>query len=143
MVRCVLIFTGQLMNMGVCFIHQFYLLQQIGFSSRSELLFVLYSCTPLFLPFDSVTICLVPSASSQDYGSNTCSKMWSLSYIALWNSKTWPSLSCSVQTCNNNHLPASQLWEERLLSPDSPSNFKKTKIANLCMVMVEAGSLGT
>lgn len=101
----------------------------------------LYTPVPTF--WQGVTICLVPSASSQDYGSNTCSKMWSLSCIASWNSKTCPSLSCSMQTCNNSRLPASQLWEERLISPHSPSNFRKTKSANLCMVMVEAGSLGT
>jgi hypothetical protein len=46
----------------------------------------------------------------------------------VWNSKTSILKLQSVQICNNNHLPASQLWEERLLSSHSPANFRKTKV---------------
>jgi hypothetical protein len=52
--------------------------------------------TPFPMFWQGVTICFVSSASSQDCGSNMCSKIWSLSCIASWNSKTCLSLSCKV-----------------------------------------------
>lgn len=57
---------------------------------------VVFLYTPVPTVSQGVTICLFPSASSRDWGSDICSKIWSLSCIASWNSKTYPSLSCKV-----------------------------------------------
>jgi hypothetical protein len=119
-------FIGHLMNMGVSFMHQFYLLQQIRVSSRSELFFyilvhpyfyILTCCNCMFSPFKFLPRLWVKYKLQNVVFVKHCFvEFKDMSVLKLQR----------VQICNKNHLPASQL-----LFSHSPANFRKTTKANL------------